>query len=562
MTRFPPVQLLSIFLLSSLLLPGLAWGQAPTHHGAFKALVIGIDEYANGDANGWKSLKAAVRDANTVGDLLEQQYGFHVTRLINQEATREGILLNTKRLLETASESDSILIYFSGHGDIDLSTAYWIPYDGQSKGEHLIRSVPVELIDKLARRSAARHVLMIVDSCYSGELGSHKGTPAELPGPGWHEGARHLEMYSRPSVEVLSSGGLQRVIDQVKNEAGTILYNGHSPFAWYLLQALEQSQSEMVALDEFYAFVSRKVAESVHQTPMYTRLVPATTGTFVFFRSRDKAKPAIRNEYVIKSGIAGTLFVNNQQASTKGAREGEWRLQLEPGNFHLRLEVPCLAEPVTMVLTVEAGMEAGVKTIVLGEGVECLGAATPLTESEALDLIEKYAKRRLVICTESTMEGTDSATIWSVCEGDGLPLSSAEFDRLIGGRRVVAYQAELEERLLRRAIYLLLVLVLDVISLQTGHDFSENPVEISILAANSVVAPVTVLLGSRRLVNSRFIASVYTRAEAQAAIQQYNDAVRQKLSQDKPTTRTTPVPPRIILTPQLGPGYLGLAGRF
>lgn len=70
----------TIFALALFLIP-LGGAQAALRDiefGRYHALVIGINEYRN-----IAPLETAVNDANAVGDLLRDKYGFEVTMLIN-----------------------------------------------------------------------------------------------------------------------------------------------------------------------------------------------------------------------------------------------------------------------------------------------------------------------------------------------------------------------------------------------------------------------------------------------------------------------------------------------
>src|ERR1700741_4575570 len=58
--------------------------QSNLTNGKYYALVIGINDYKPPLAR----LKTAVNDARSVGNLLQQRFGFEVTYLLDQQATR------------------------------------------------------------------------------------------------------------------------------------------------------------------------------------------------------------------------------------------------------------------------------------------------------------------------------------------------------------------------------------------------------------------------------------------------------------------------------------------
>lgn len=78
-----------------------------TLHGLF----IGVDRYAAPVS--W--LSCAVADATALAALFEDNFGGNVTRLLDQDATRQGIL-DGLETLTTSDHDDIVVISFSGHG--------------------------------------------------------------------------------------------------------------------------------------------------------------------------------------------------------------------------------------------------------------------------------------------------------------------------------------------------------------------------------------------------------------------------------------------------------------
>ncbi len=80
--------------------------------GRYHALVIGNNDYRH-----LRKLTTAVGDAEAVATLLEEKYGFQVTKLIN--ATRRDITGAFNRLRQALTEKDNLLVYYAGHGILD-----------------------------------------------------------------------------------------------------------------------------------------------------------------------------------------------------------------------------------------------------------------------------------------------------------------------------------------------------------------------------------------------------------------------------------------------------------
>ncbi len=83
--------------------------------GRYHALVIGNNDYQH-----LRNLTTAVGDAEAVATLLEDKYGFQVTKLTN--ATRRDITGALNRLRQTLTEKDNLLVYYAGMGSPTTSS--------------------------------------------------------------------------------------------------------------------------------------------------------------------------------------------------------------------------------------------------------------------------------------------------------------------------------------------------------------------------------------------------------------------------------------------------------
>lgn len=139
------------------------------------ALVIGIHYDHLGDA----AIPECEKDAKAIAALLETKFNFlpqNIILLTNKNATRSGILEKLQLLQQKAKKDDSILIYYSGHGQTlpddngdekkknaeDTQDETLCPYDQKN-----IRDDELGVIfDKIASKGA--NVFIMFDSCYSG----------------------------------------------------------------------------------------------------------------------------------------------------------------------------------------------------------------------------------------------------------------------------------------------------------------------------------------------------------------------------------------------------------
>ncbi len=241
--------------------------------GDYYALVIGIDDYQAP----MNKLTTAVNDAKAMGKLLEEGYGFKVQHLLDHDATRFNILDALAKYETTVKPPDSVLVYYAGHGYLDQQTkrAYWIPVDANSKFSPN-RIISDDLMNEVSD-VPARHVLVISDSCYSGDMATRGIADTEAASS---RSATIARMAVRRSRNLMASGGDEPVAD-----AGG---NGHSIFANVLLRSLnEDDQAMFTGSAIFYQDIKDLVVGNSRQTPEYA-VIPDSAhdgGDFVFVRT-------------------------------------------------------------------------------------------------------------------------------------------------------------------------------------------------------------------------------------------------------------------------------------
>ena len=141
--------------------------------GRLHALVIGIDDYPYVHAH---PLRGCRNDAERTAGLLADGFGFRVRRLLDQEATRAGILEAMSELLRRARRDDRVVLHFSGHGSRiqcpdGSSVETLLPHDS-GRGRYPNRDVTdQELYGWLLRLSAVTpYIALIFDSCHAGGI--------------------------------------------------------------------------------------------------------------------------------------------------------------------------------------------------------------------------------------------------------------------------------------------------------------------------------------------------------------------------------------------------------
>ena len=242
------------------------------NRGSQYAIIIGIASYRS-----LPKLGTPVKDATEIAKILSDSYGFK-TQLLT-DATRDQIFQALDDARHSLTANDSLLIYYAGHGFYDKleDEAYWAPADAGQ--DTYARWITASDITGKARAIPARHVLVVSDSCYSGQIARAielRDSAASGRGPFL---ARMLEGKSR---DLMSSGGNEPVSDS--DVAG---FGNHSVFANALLLGLQKiAFREFAASELFDQYVKIQVSGRSQQVPNYTPIRNSghEGGDFVFFR--------------------------------------------------------------------------------------------------------------------------------------------------------------------------------------------------------------------------------------------------------------------------------------
>lgn len=233
------------------------------HYANSWALIIGINDYLHA-----APLEIARADAESVAHVLTSDLGFleaNVIKLLDADATRAEIM---KRFLafESLASDDRLLVFFAGHGiTVDgqrRPMGYLVPVDGHVNDKStLIRWQ--ELTDS-AEIIPAKHVLFIMDACYSG-LAIQRATAV---------GERRFlrEMLQRRSRQVITAG---KTDQPVADGGGPTGHN--SIFTGHMLEGLRgkaADESGVLTASHLMDYVYRKVSSDArsNQTPHFGHL--------------------------------------------------------------------------------------------------------------------------------------------------------------------------------------------------------------------------------------------------------------------------------------------------
>lgn len=253
------------------------------------ALVIGINKYRE-----WPRLDYAVDDAKSVREMLIDKFGFpasRITLLTDEEATLQNMKNALSTIADKSDKNDRVLIYFSGHGQtLDLKgggqMGFLIPVEGSTKDNKLYATcLPMADVKTLSSLIPAKHILFLVDACYSGLAAS---TQRGLP--------RETKLYLK---QITTAKGRQIITAGGKGEESEENPEwGHGAFTYKLLEGLDKGLADqdgdgIITSTELAGYLKSRVAQISHnkQTPQF-KFLTDDEGEFVFITGTERAPEA------------------------------------------------------------------------------------------------------------------------------------------------------------------------------------------------------------------------------------------------------------------------------
>lgn len=219
--------------------------------GKYRAVLFSAQDYQDG--TGIQDLATPNRDIEQLGAVLENQYGFTVTLV--PDATETAIIGGLDTLKTEAGPDDAVIVYFAGHGLYDEveKRGFWLPVDASL--DNTSRWVSNDDVTAKLRAIPARHVLVIIDSCFSGMFRDVNPTwPVDQ-----NQLASVQSLAGKRSRVVISSGSNEPVSDAGRD--------GMSVFAYYLRLGLEQAKDPFVLPDTLFPDLRQRVSQNSPQTP-------------------------------------------------------------------------------------------------------------------------------------------------------------------------------------------------------------------------------------------------------------------------------------------------------
>ena len=240
--------------------------------------VIGIDSYTN-----FPRLSTSVNDAKAVKEILLKRYHFdeyHIIELYDGEATRRNILGKLRYLTRRVGPDDSVIIFYSGHGGLDSAKreGSWIPVEGTTErssswisNKDIYNYLKIDAIK-------AKHVLLIADSCFSGDsFRSYRGEIGRVT----DEVIK--QAYKQRSRQVIMSGGIKPVVETGLSD--------NSIFTHFLIKGLKDNKKPFLIPSELFKGMKGGLEKNSNLVPGFGTLKDKGEqkgGELVLFLNRDE----------------------------------------------------------------------------------------------------------------------------------------------------------------------------------------------------------------------------------------------------------------------------------
>lgn len=239
------------------------------------ALLIGIDNYLH-----FPPLATAVKGVRELAEVLADELDFDPARIItlqDDQATQRAILsaLNDPlSVRDKVGPDDRVLIYFAGHGTT-FDTAEGeigciVPYDAEKN--NIYTTIEMDRLTRLANRFYAKHVLFLLDACFSGFATTRDIDPGV---------ERQLEDFlTQPSRQVITAGTRKQRASDYWGPGG------HSLFTGFLITGLRgatPAPGGVLRAFHLAGYLQDEVAthSRSRQTPQYAALLGSEGGDFI-----------------------------------------------------------------------------------------------------------------------------------------------------------------------------------------------------------------------------------------------------------------------------------------
>jgi uncharacterized caspase-like protein len=130
------------------------------------AILIGVSEYQE-----YGKMPCAANDVGGMAELLtSKEHGLFTDPMVFDRHSYDEIKRALTRIFKQAKSIDQILLYYSGHGEIDTAGQLHLVTANTEKDLLEASSIPAKFIRELIDKSLCEKVMLILDCCFSGAI--------------------------------------------------------------------------------------------------------------------------------------------------------------------------------------------------------------------------------------------------------------------------------------------------------------------------------------------------------------------------------------------------------
>ncbi len=306
-----------------------------------RAVVVGISDY---QTNGIPDLQFADRDAQAFADWLKSPAGGNVppenmVLLLNEKATNGTFAGALDGLVDDCREGDVVIIYFSGHGDVEKKMigqpGFLLCWDAPARvymggGAFGLNNLQT-IISTLSEQNKAR-VVVITDACHAGKLSGNAIGGAQLT-------SANLARQFADELKIMSCQPNQYSIE------GSQWGGGRGVFSFHLLEGLtglaDNDTNRQVSMFEIRQYLESTVPK---ETAPHQQLPFISGDPYAIVSQVDPGALATLRE--TKSGQGPALTVIKTKGFEESLLQGaDSLLQLRYQAFQQALEKHQLLAP-------------------------------------------------------------------------------------------------------------------------------------------------------------------------------------------------------------------------
>jgi ribosomal protein L7/L12 len=226
--------------------------ESPVGDGVYRALLIGNSTFPD-DRHNLFELKGPVNDLPLLrAALTDPEVGLFEPANVRSLPERSKLEITTaiEDLFNSAGPSDTVLLYYSGHGRINEFDNLFLCARDTRTDRLVSTGISDAEVDAMMRSSSARRFVVILDCCHSGAFKSGGGVPTKLRGSGRFliTSSRESELSRDAERQHETSAFTRHLVDGLRDAAD---HNGDG----------------FVSVNEIYDHVHAKLQEDTQQIP-------------------------------------------------------------------------------------------------------------------------------------------------------------------------------------------------------------------------------------------------------------------------------------------------------